>query len=148
MNIGLIFCCFVCCAITGTMIYEILIIYLNVNTFVTMTIVFFFEVIILFLVYFINSFNIRIIILSLFHLCIGCYNPLNSIIKAKILNENYRTLLMNMFRVPLNFYVIIVLLFLKYMNPFHLCLIASFMMAFAFLVSLSLYIWPTQSLRN
>ena len=62
--------------------------------------------------------------LSLFNGLTGFYNPLNSIVKSKILVERYRALLMNIFRIPLNTYVIVVLLFLKYMNPFHIAIIA------------------------
>ncbi len=50
--------------------------------------------------------------------CFGFYNPLNSIIKTKILEEKFRALLMNIFRIPLNIYVVVVLLFLKYLDPF------------------------------
>jgi hypothetical protein len=46
------------------------------------------------------------------------YLPLNSIIKSKILVEKHRATLMSIFRMPVNAYVIITLLALKYMDAF------------------------------
>jgi hypothetical protein len=44
--------------------------------------------------------------------------PLNSIIKSKILVEKHRATLMNIFRIPVNVYVILTLLALKYIDAF------------------------------
>ena len=74
----------------------------------------------------------RLLYLSLFNGMTGFYNPLNSIIKSNILVEKYRALLMNLFRIPLNTYVIIVLLTLRYMNPFTVALIAGSLAFVAF----------------
>ena len=78
----------------------------------------------LFLTYYVNSFLARMIFLALFNGMTGFYNPLNSIVKSNILVDKYRALLMNLFRIPLNVYVIVVLLTLRYMNPFTVALIA------------------------
>ena len=72
----------------------------------------------LFITYFDDRFLARLIYLSLFNGMTGFYNPLKSIVKSNILIDRYRALLMNLFRIPLNTYVIIVLLTLRYMNPF------------------------------
>ena len=40
---------------------------------------------------------------------------------------------MTLFRVPLNVFVIILLLFTNYFNPFYICAIVSFIMLFAWL---------------
>ena len=97
--------------------------------------------ILMFLTYAINGFLPRLIFLSLFNGVTGFYNPLNSIIKASILIEKYRALLMNLFRVPLNFYVIIVLLTLRLMNPFTVAFIVGVMCIVAFLIGLFLVIY-------
>ena len=48
---------------------------------------------------------------------------------------------MNLFRVPLNFYVIIVLLTLRLMNPFTVAFIVGVMCIVAFLIGLFLVIY-------
>ena len=56
---------------------------------------------------------------------------------------------MNIFRIPLNLYVIIVLFTLRYMNPFTVALIAGIMSFVSFLIALSLNIWkPASSIKN
>ena len=86
-----------------------------------------FQGVLLFITYYIEGFLCRMIFLALFNGLTGFYNPLNSIIKSNILVEKYRALLMNLFRVPLNTYVIVVLLTLRYMNSFTVALIAGTM---------------------
>ena len=99
------------------------------------------EALLFLLVYCKDSFFIRLISLSLINGFQGFYNPVNSIIKSKILVEKYRALLMNIFRIPLNLYVIVVLFTLRYMNPFTVALIAGIMSFCSFLIALSLNIW-------
>jgi hypothetical protein len=53
------------------------------------------------------------------------FNPVLSYIRSIILHEQYRSLLMNLFRVPLNVVVIVLLLLTKYFNPFSICLFMS-----------------------
>ena len=48
---------------------------------------------------------------------------------------------MNLFRIPLNFYVIVVLLTLRYMNPFTVALIAGSMCFLAFFIGVYLCIY-------
>ena len=79
--------------------------------------------------------------LALFNGLTGFYNPLNSIIKSNILVEKYRALLMNLFRIPLNTYVIVVLLTLRYMNPFTVALIAGTMCYVATAIGIFLCIY-------
>ena len=81
------------------------------------------------------------IFLALFNGLTGFYNPLNSIVKSNILEEKYRALLMNLFRVPLNTYVIIVLLTLRYMNSFTVALIAGTMCFLASSIGIYLVIY-------
>ena len=59
--------------------------------------------------------------------------------------EKYRAVLMNIVRIPLNLYVIIVLVTLRYRNPFHVALIAGSMALVAFGIALSLNIWKNSS---
>ena len=124
MNVGFIYTCMVLTMIVGTKSYEVLIVYCNLDYYMSITGCLFIQGLLLFIVYFDNRFLARLLYLSLFNGLTGFYNPLNSIVKSKILVENYRALLMNLFRIPLNTYVIIVLLTLRYMNPFHVALIA------------------------
>ena len=124
MNVGFIYTCMVLTMIVGTKSYEVLIVNCNLDYYMSITGCLLIQGILLFITYFHNSFFGRLIYLSLFNGMTGFYNPLNSIVKSNILVEDYRALLMNLFRVPLNIYVIIVLLTLRYMNPFTVAIIA------------------------
>ena len=124
MNVGFIYTCMVLTMIVGTKSYEVLIVYCNLDYYMSITGCLFIQGLLLFITYFHNSFLARLLYLSLFNGLTGFYNPLNSIVKSNILVEEYRALLMNLFRIPLNMYVIIVLLTLRYMNPFTVALIA------------------------
>ena len=110
--------------IIGTKSYEVLIVYGHFDYYMSITGCLFIQGVLLYITYFDNSFLHRMLYLSLFNGLTGFYNPLNSIIKSNILVEQYRALLMNLFRIPLNTYVIIVLLTLRYMNPFTVPIIA------------------------
>lgn len=141
MNVGFIFTCMVLTMIVGTKSYEVLIYYLKFDYYISIAGCLFFQGLLLFLTYYIDSFFARMIFLSLFNGLTGFYNPLNSIVKSNILVEKYRAFLMNLFRVPLNIYVIIVLLTLRYMNSFTVALIAGTMCFVAFGIGLFLVIY-------
>ena len=124
MNVGFIYTSMVLTMIVGTKLYEVLIIYCKFDYYSSITGCLFIQGFLLFITYFDDRFLARLIYLSLFNGMIGFYSPLNSIVKSNILIEKFRALLMNIFRIPLNIYVIIILSTLKYMNPFTVALIA------------------------
>ena len=152
MNVGFIFTSMVLTMIVGTKSYEVLIVYLQFDYYMSIAGCMFFQGLLLFLTYYIESFLARMIFLALFNGLTGFYNPLNSIVKANILIEKYRALLMNLFRVPLNTYVIVVLLTLRYMNSFIVALIAGTMCFIAFGIGIYLIIYliiyPEEKLDN
>ena len=143
MNVGFIYTSIVLTMIIGTKSYEVLIVYCNFDYYMSITGCLFIQGFLLFITYFDDRFLARLIYLSLFNGMTGFYNPLNSIVKSNILIDKYRALLMNLFRIPLNIYVIIVLLTLRYMNPFTVALIAGSLafVAFGIGVYLCLYIF-------
>ena len=141
MNVGFIFTSMVLTMIVGTKSYEVLIVYLHFDYYMSITGCIFLQGVLLFLTYYVDSFFARMIFLSLFNGLTGFYNPLNSIVKSNILVEKYRALLMNIFRIPLNTYVIVVLLTLRYMNSFTVALIAGTMCFIASGVGLFLVIY-------
>ena len=109
MNPGFVFTSMVLTMIVGTKFCTLLIVHLTCDHYMSITGCLLFQGIFLFLTYYKNSFLARLIFLCFFDGLIGFYSPLNSIIKSNILIEKYRAFLMNLFRVPLNIYVIIVL---------------------------------------
>ena len=141
MNVGFIYTCMVLTMIVGTKSYEVLIVYCNFDYYMSITGCLFVQGLLLYITYFDNRFLARLIYLSLFNGFTGFYNPLNSIVKSNILVEQYRALLMNLFRIPLNAYVIIVLLTLRYMNPFTVALIAGSLAFVAFGIGVFLVIY-------
>jgi hypothetical protein len=118
INVGFIFTCFVIALILGTTLFEIFMIYLRCEYYLSITISLLTELILFFFVYYIEKFIVRMILLAGINGISGFVNPLNSIIKSKILLEEHRATLMSIFRIPLNFYVILVLISLRYINPF------------------------------
>ena len=141
MNVGFIFTSMVLTMIVGTKSYEVLIVNLHFDYYMSIAGCLFFQGLLLFLVYYVDSFLARMLFLALFNGLTGFYNPLNSIVKSIILVEKYRALLMNLFRVPLNTYVIIVLLTLRYMNSFTVALIAGTMCFVASAIGIYLVIY-------
>jgi hypothetical protein len=69
------------------------------------------------------------------------FTPILSYIRSIILLEQYRALLMNLFRVPLNVVVIILLLLTNYLNPFSICLIVSIILMISWVSSLYLFLY-------
>ena len=141
MNPGFIFTSMVLTMIVGTKICKLLIVYLYCDYFISITGCLFFQGIFLILTYYKDSFLERLIFLCAFDGLIGFYNPVNSVLKSKILVEKYRALLMNLFRVPLNIYVIIVLLTIRYINSFTVALISGILCFLAFGIGLFLVIY-------
>jgi hypothetical protein len=117
INVGFIFTCFVITMILGTTFYEIFMIHMKSKFYPSIAVALFVESTLFFLVPNIDNFSVRLLLLACVNGVTGFYGPLNSIIKSKILVEQYRATLMSIFRIPLNFYVIIVLLGLRYMDP-------------------------------
>ena len=141
MNPGFIFTSMVLTMIVGTKICKLLIVYLYCDYFISITGCLFLQGIFLILTYYKDSFLERLIFLCAFDGLIGFYNPVNSVLKSKILVEKYRALLMNLFRVPLNIYVIIVLLTIRYINSFTVALISGILCFLAFGIGLFLVIY-------
>lgn len=117
MNLGAVSICFVTMVIIATVLYEIFVLYCSINLFIGLSASLILETVFFLVIYYVDSFYIRLIFLSLINGVSGFVFPVNSILKAKILPEKYRALLMNIFRMPLNLYVIIVLLSLRFIDP-------------------------------
>ncbi len=67
-----------------------------------------------------NDIQYNFIIISLlfciYEICIGYYFPTISTIRSNIIPNNYKSMIMNILRIPLNFLVIIVFLNIKYLD--------------------------------
>jgi len=148
MNPGFIFTSMVLTMIVGTKICKLLIVYLYCDYLISITGCLFLQGIFLILTYYKDSFLERLIFLCAFDGLIGFYNPVNSVLKSKILVEKYRALLMNLFRVPLNIYVIIVLLTIRYINSFTVALISGILCFLAFGIGLFLVIYDPVEQRE
>lgn len=142
INIGFIFICLVSSIILGTKIFELSVIYMKTSLYVLLSTVLFCMFAAMGTIYLIPSFPVRVLLFSAFNGFAGVFQPLYSFIKYKILIEKHRTLLMNIFRIPLNAYVILVLLLLKYIDPMITCMIAACMSLAGFFIITSLIIIP------
>jgi len=119
INVGFVFTCFVIAMIMGTKVYEIFMIYLRCEYYMSISISLLIHLLLFFFVTYIDNFLVRLFLLAGVNGVSGFFNPLNSIIKSRILVEKYRATLMSIFRIPLNLYIIIVLISLRYMEPVH-----------------------------
>jgi len=141
-NPGMVFFCFVMAIISGTKLYEIFVIHLRSNVFICMFFVLLVEILAFLILYSFNIFYVRFLMCIIINGICGIYQPINSIIKAKILKEKYRALLMNLFRVPLNLYVVFVLIFIKKLEASELCIVCSLLLIVSLLGALSLFLYP------
>ena len=117
-NPGMVFITFVMLIIAGTKVYELVCIYLKGNLYLSLASGILVELIAFSVILvFPNNFMITYISLGIINGMCGYYQPINSIIKAKIIKEKVRALMMNIFRIPLNLYVVSALLFLKNLDP-------------------------------
>jgi hypothetical protein len=117
INLGAISICFVVMVINFTIVYEIFVLFYGINLYISLSSVIFLESLFFALIYYVDSFFVRLVLLSFVNGFLGLVLPVNSIIKSNILNERNRALLMNIFRVPLNFYVVASLLILQFIEP-------------------------------
>ena len=118
-----------------------LIVYLRFDYYVCITGTLFLQGLILFLIYYINSFFWRMIFLSLFNGLFGFYDPLNSKIKSDILIGPYKSIIMSLYNIPTNIYIIVIFLHLNYMNCFTLALLSSIMSLIAFTIGIFFVIY-------
>ncbi len=116
INPGFIFTCFVISLILGAGLFEIFTIYLKTNYYKLIVHILFFVLIIFLNIFFIENFIYRLILCAFYNGSSSFFNSLLSIIKSQILVEKHRTLLMNIFRIPLNIYVISVFILVKYVT--------------------------------
>ena len=116
-NPGMVFITFVLLIITFTKIYEVFNIYLKFNLFLSLSFSLIVEIFAFSYVTMSDDFYSSYIMLGIINGICGYYQPVNSIIKAKILKEKVRALLMSIFRIPLNLYVVCALSFMKNLNP-------------------------------
>ncbi len=65
-------------------------------------------------------------------------NPVISYLRSIILVEQYRELLMNLFRVPLNSILILMLILANYFNPFQICFLVGTILIIPLLSSMYL----------
>jgi len=144
INIGFIFLCLVTSIIVGTKLFEISILYLQIGLYNVLLIVLMIIFSALTMIYLFDSFLLRLVLFSTLNGVAGLYQPLFSFIKYRVLEDKHRALLMNIFRVPLNIYVVVSLLMLKFLDPLNICLIAAMISLFALIIILSLILFKPE----
>ena len=138
INEGFIYTSMVFAMILGTHFYELLIVYLNFNYYNSLAGCLFLQGVVWFLTYFVDSFLSRVLFLSIFNGLIGFYNPINTIINSNIFIEKYKYLVLKLFRIPTDIYLIIILISLRYLNFFTVAIIEGSMCFIAFFIAIFL----------
>jgi hypothetical protein len=140
INTGAIFIIMICSLVIQNRMLEILNRTMKINHF-KLAIAWTFLIAINFmLIYFVDSFELRIMILTALNGTTGFFHPLLSYIRSLVLPEKYRAYLMNMYRVPLNVILITVYIVNYYVSPFTICLVVGIIMLFACISSIVLNI--------
>ena len=116
INPGFIFTCFVISLILGAGLFEIFTIYVKTNYYKLIVNLLFYVLLLFLSIFFIENFMLRFILCAFYNGSTSFFNSLLSIIKSQILVEKHRALLMNIFRIPLNVYVITVFILVKYIS--------------------------------
>ena len=140
INSGLSFISMILCIFIGINFYDIFIVHLNCGFLSSLIVNLFLQGFTFFLIYFQSSFFCKLFYILIFNVCFGFYNPLNSFIKSIIINEKYRATVMNIYRIPLNTYIFIILLSLNYFNINKGILICGIMAIFAGFIGVYLII--------
>lgn len=148
INVGLIYTCLLLTMLVGIKVYSIFILYLKADKYLSLMVSIFFESTMFIAIYFDNSFFRRLIYLSLINGYQGFYNPLNSVIKSAVIIDLYRASLMNIFRIPLNVYTIVVFFTLRFMNPFTVTFVTGLMSFTAGIISVYLLRWSLVKNNN
>jgi hypothetical protein len=103
--------------IGGAILYEIFIIKLKKKFYNILFISIGIQIIFFIVIVYSRSFYISLISFAIVNGAIGFTSPLFSIIKSNIIQEKFRSQLMSLFRVPLNVFVIILLLLTHVFSP-------------------------------
>jgi hypothetical protein len=117
INVGFTYICFVMALIGGAILYEIFIIKLKKKFYNILFISIGIQIIFFIVIVYSRSFYISLISFAIVNGAIGFTSPLFSIIKSNIIQEKFRSQLMSLFRVPLNVFVIILLLLTHVFSP-------------------------------
>ena len=68
----------------------------------------------LFMVVFIENFNLRLLLFIIYEICVGSYRPTLSSLRSKLIPHQYMATIINIFRIPLNITVVVVLINVEY----------------------------------
>ena len=85
---------------------------------------------IIFVCIFFNIFLIKLLLFIIFEICCGMYWPTMSYLRSKYIPDTIRATVMTIFRVPLNFFIVIVLFYVEYIGIYY-----SFLCAFLLLIA-------------
>lgn len=116
VNVGFTYICFVMALIGGAILYEIFIIKLRKSYYKVLFVAILIQIICFLVIVYTRSFYICLINLAFVNGMIGFTSPLFSIIKSSVIIEKFRSQIMSLFRVPLNIYVITLLLMTHYLS--------------------------------
>lgn len=144
MNVGFIFIVFVIMIIVGTFCFELCFINLEMRYYMGYFVSLVFEAFVFFSIYKVDNFTWRLVMFSCVNVVGGFFNPLNSIVKSKILVEKYRATLMNIYKIPVSVYFIVVMIFLKWIAPLKVVLIEFWLVVVCVVIIASLLVFPVK----
>lgn len=115
--LGLIFACFMVCVMVGSSIFKVVSADKKVLYKIPLALhAIAFGCMLLVTVFFEYKFIVYLMFL-LFEISVGVFYPAYGVIKSEKVPEEIRSSVMNIFRIPLNAFVVIILLKIKYLSP-------------------------------
>ena len=147
IDLGIIFAVFMEACFVGNKIQSILLTQYNLSVEVVSIILTFIAGISLLIVKYTQNYELRLFLFILFELCVGIYFPVIGQIREKYVPDNARATIMNIFRIPLNLIVVIVLWYIDYFGE-NVFLIAAFLLFIASFIANKLSKSRKQSISN
>jgi hypothetical protein len=115
--LGVIFACFMVCVMVGSSIFKVVSIDKNVLYKIPLFLhAVAFSSMLLVTIFFDNKLFVYLMFL-IFEISVGVFYPAYGVIKSEKVPEEIRSSVMNIFRIPLNAFVVLILLKIKYLSP-------------------------------
>lgn len=143
-----VFLCLCPCFIIGAKVYGPVAFSIDLNSqyyyFLLVGVIFIFQCFVMLLIFISGSFFMKLILFMFLSFLFGMFNPVDSIIKTKIIKDKYRAWIMNLFRVPLNILLIWTILGANFIGPSYLTLFASLLALVNSIIGFYLYFYYSE----
>lgn len=140
INVGIIYACFMFAKLIGCEFFQGMKQTLKSNTYFIALFITITSAVSLYIDYYFNKFNIRLVSLIYFDCTLGAFHPLMSSLKSLMIPEGSRSTIMTFFRVPINICSIVTLFFSTSITISEICLIGFVLLTMSSIITFVLII--------